>query len=97
MSAPINPRPGPADVLDRDTLEDIDELEDTQPSVLWWPDRDDDFWDAPTIPGFRMRADGSVVYDDSAKSAGDDDEKWDRVLRAVAVAVRRVFASHSIS
>ncbi len=96
MSAPINPRPGPADVFDRDTLEDTQELEDTQPSVLWWPDRDEDFWEAPTIPGFRMRADGSVVHDASAKSAGDD-ETWDRVLRAVAVAVRRVFASHSIS
>jgi hypothetical protein len=96
MSAPLNPRPSPGDAFDRDTLEDIDELEDTQPSVLW-PDRDDEFWDAPTIPGFRMRADGSVVYDDSVKAADDAEQQWDRVLRAVAVAVRRVFASHSIS
>jgi hypothetical protein len=96
MSAPINPRPGSAGVLDGELLEDIDELEDTQPSILW-PDRDDEFWDAPTLPGFRMRSDGSVVYDDAVTSSCDDEHQWDRVLRAVAVAVKRVFASHSIS
>jgi len=94
MSAPLNQRP--SDVFDRDTLEDIDDLEDTQPSVFW-PDREDEFWDAPTIPGLRMRADGSVVFDDSVTSEGDAERQWDRVLRAVAVAVRRVFSSHSIS
>jgi hypothetical protein len=73
-------------------LPDFDD-EDTQPSVLL-PDADDEFADAPTIPGFTWRADGSLAreLDDGALAEG----QWDRVLRAVAVAVKRVFASHSI-
>lgn len=97
MSAPIDPRPVPTpiNIYERDTLEDFDDLEDTQPSVFW-PEGDDDFGEAPTIPGMRMRADGSVVFDESTLGA-DDEPQWDGVLRAVAVAVRRVFSSHSIS
>jgi hypothetical protein len=42
----------------RDVPLEVDELEDTQPSVVL-PEADDDFCDAPTIPGFRLRSDGS--------------------------------------
>ncbi len=82
------------ELLERDTLEDIDEFEDTQPSVLL-PDADDDFGDAPTLPGFGVRARGSFQFGGSIATAGDDGQ-WDRALRAVAVAVKRVFASHAI-
>jgi hypothetical protein len=72
-----------------------DELdEDTQPSMLL-PDADDDFCDAPTIPRFTLRADGAVVRD-AARAGRVAEGQWDRALRAVAVAVKRVFASHSI-
>lgn len=72
-----------------------DELdEDTQPSMLL-PDADDDFCDAPTIPGFKLRADGAVVRD-AARAGRVAEGQWDRALHAVAVAVKRVFASHSI-
>jgi len=67
--------------------------EDTQPS-LGFPAADDDFSDAPTIPGFTLRADGSVVRDRDGHTLGEG--QWDRVLHAVAIAVKRVFASHSI-
>src|SRR5690348_7616697 len=73
-----------------------DELEDTQPSLVL-PDAEDDFADAPTIPGFQWRADGTVARqldDQGGETAAEG--QWDRVLRAVAVAVKRVFASHSL-
>jgi hypothetical protein len=76
---------------DEDPL--TDELEDTQPSLIL-PDAEDDFADAPTNPGFQWRADGTVARA-LADHAGAEGQ-WDRVLRAVAVAVKRVFASHSL-
>jgi hypothetical protein len=72
-----------------DPQPDFDD-EDTQPS-LGFPS-EDDFSDAPTIPGFTLRADGSVIRERHELGEG----QWDRVLRAVAIAVKRVFASHSI-
>lgn len=97
MSAPIIPRSSHAGLFERDTLEDIDEFEDTQPSVLL-PDEmiDEDFGEAPTVPVFRVRSDGSVERHRESAALVRDDGQWDRVLRAVAVAVKRVFASHSI-
>ncbi len=61
-------------------LLDVDELEDTQPSLMA-PDLDDDFFDAPTQPDLRFDMEPPV-----------DDHHWERVLHAVAGAVRRVFA-----
>lgn len=92
MSAPIHHKvvSDPADLFEPEMPGDIDEFEDTQPSVLL-PDADDDFCDAPTIPGFNLRADGSLERE------RDGAYRWDRALRAVALAVKRVFASHSIS
>jgi hypothetical protein len=98
LSAPVIPqRPATAAVpLDPDTLVDVNEFEDTQPSVVL-PDDDDDFSDAPTIPGFRLRAYGLIERDRHASERDVlHDGQWDRVLRAVAAAVKRVFASHSL-
>jgi len=70
--------------------------EDTQPS-LGFPNAEDDFSDAPTIPRFTLRTDGSVIRELDARDGHSLSEgQWDRVLRAVAIAVKRVFASHSI-
>lgn len=77
-----------------DAPADCDEIDDTQPSIVL-PDADEEFWDAPTVPGFHLRAGGSVERDLVEQGAAADGQ-WDKVLRAVAVAVRRVFASHSI-
>jgi hypothetical protein len=91
MSLYVVPRPNPeaqrtprdADELD-DTLPDatlvgpldVDENEDTQPAAtLEFPQ---DFWDAPTIPDLSMPAPDA------------DAGSWQRVLRAVAEAVRDV-------
>jgi hypothetical protein len=58
---------------------DVDELEDTQPMMVL--DVEDEFSDAPTMPDIRRVLHGPL-----------DDRHWERVLRAVADAVRRVFA-----
>jgi len=75
-----------------DQQPDFDD-EDTQPS-FGFPVSEDEFGDAPTIPGFTLRGDGSVVRGRERHELGEG--QWDRVLRTVAMAVRRVFASHSI-
>jgi hypothetical protein len=64
-------------------LLDVDELEDTQPSFLA-PYLDEEFFDAPTQPDLRVHLGGAT-----------DDQQWERVLRAVAEAVRRVFANQT--
>jgi hypothetical protein len=61
------------------TPSEFDDLEDTQPMILLGSE--DEFSDAPTLPDVR------VLFDPPA-----DDWHWERVLRAVAEAVRRVFA-----
>ena len=96
MAAPIVQPPRSTEIWERDTLEDIDEFEDTQPSVFL-PDADDEFGDAPTLPGFRLRSDGAVAFDERADELMADDGQWQRALRAIAVAVKRVLATHSIS
>jgi hypothetical protein len=62
-------------------LLDVDELEDTQPSLMA-PNLEEDFFDAPTQPDLRFNVEPRV-----------DDHHWERVLHAVSEAVRRVFAS----
>jgi hypothetical protein len=93
---PSDDPPKPSRLPARDVPLEVDELEDTQPSVVL-PEADDDFCDAPTIPGFRLRSDGSLEH---AGAEPDLDAlregNWDRVLRAVALAVKRVFASHAL-
>jgi len=59
---------------------DVDELEDTLPSVLA-PDFDAELFEAPTQPDLSMNLNLAM-----------DDRQWERVLRAVGEAVRRVFA-----
>jgi hypothetical protein len=61
---------------------DVDELEDTQPSFLA-PYLDEEFFDAPTQPDLRVHLGHGT------------NEQWERVLRAVAQAVRRVFANQA--
>ena len=67
------------------------ELEDTQPCGTL-PFDDDAFFDAPTLPGVDME---EVFASPAAPHASVRDGQWDRVLAAVAHAVRRVFATHS--
>jgi hypothetical protein len=62
---------------------DVDELEDTQPSFLA-PYLDEEFFDAPTQPDLRVHL-----------GHGTNDQQWERVLRAVSQAVRRVFANQT--
>lgn len=76
--------------------------EDTQPSIPL-PGAEEDFGDAPTVPGFSFRADGSVRRELGGHQGQVARQRemlregqWDRALRAVAFAVKRVFASHSI-
>ena len=59
---------------------DVDELEDTLPSILA-PDFDPELFEAPTQPDLSMNLNVAM-----------DDRQWERVLRAVGEAVRRVFA-----
>jgi hypothetical protein len=73
--------------------DDDGELEDTQPSIGLPPLADEAFYDSPTLPGIQLQP---VATGDHEGSPGPlRDGQWDRVLAAVAHAVRRVFASHS--
>ncbi|HTQ04143.1 MAG TPA: hypothetical protein VMI54_09805 [Polyangiaceae bacterium] len=94
MCADIVPRPRShsTESWDPDNLADIDEFEDTEPSVFL--PSEEEFTDAPTVPGFRLRS-GAGEYGGSPSTR--DDGHWERTLRTVAQAVKRVFASHSIS
>jgi len=74
-------------------LADADaELEDTQPSGTLPPLEDEAFSDAPTLPGVHFAPSEPNAL---PAHASVRDGHWDRVLAAVALAVRRVFASHS--
>jgi hypothetical protein len=74
-------------------LDDDGELEDTQPSIGLPPLADEAFYDSPTLPGIQLHP---VAAGDHEGSPGPvRDGQWDRVLAAVALAVRRVFTSHS--
>ena len=68
------------------------ELEDTEPSGTLPPLDEDAFFDAPTLPGVHLAPSEPRALPPHASVR---DGHWDRVLAAVALAVRRVFASHS--
>lgn len=75
-------------------LADADsELDDTLPSGTLPPFDDEGFSEAPTLPGVQLAALEGRERPDARASVRDG--QWDRVLSAVAHAVRRVFANHS--
>jgi hypothetical protein len=88
-------RPAFADTLPdfAPAFDDDGELEDTQPSIGLAPPADEAFYDSPTLPGIQLHP--AAAGDHDGRPGAVRDRQWDRVLAAVAQAVRRVFASHS--
>lgn len=75
-------------------LADADsELDDTLPSGTLPSLEEEAFYEAPTLPGAQVAAFTSP--EPAVPKTSVRDAQWDRVLAAVAHAVRRVFANHS--